>query len=168
MQIHELFAAQLEREAAVSRRVLARVPAGHDDWKPHEKSMAFGYLATLVATVPSWVERMVARDELDLNPPGGASFRPPQWRTAEELAALHEGCVAGALAALRGTTDARLDGRWRLLVAGRVVDENPRHVFVADALTHLAHHRGQLTVYLRLLGVPVPSVYGPSADDKTF
>ncbi len=168
MTTHELLAAHLEREAAVSRRALAVVPVGRDDWKPHEKSMAFGYLATLVATMPSWIERMVADDELDLNPPGGASFRPPRWQTAEELGALHEGCVGGAVAALRGTTDARLDGRWRLLVAGQIVGESPRHVFIADTLTHLAHHRGQLTVYLRLLGIPVPSVYGPSADDRTF
>jgi uncharacterized damage-inducible protein DinB len=168
MHVTELFAAQLEREAAVSRRTLARVPAGLHDWKPHEKSMGFGYLASLVATMPSWVEMMVARDELDLSPPSGQGQRPPQWSTPEDLLAVHERCVVGALAALRATDDPHLDGRWRLLVAGHVVGESPRHVFIADTFTHLAHHRGQLTVYLRLMGVPVPSVYGPSADDRVF
>jgi uncharacterized damage-inducible protein DinB len=168
MKTTELFAAQVEREAAISRRTLARVPPGRDDWKPHEKSMALHYLATLVATMPSWIERMVVRDELDLNPASGGGFRPPQWTTTEELLAIHDGAVASAVAALRKTDDARLDGTWRLQVAGRVVDENPRHVFIADTLAHLAHHRGQLTVYLRLMDVPVPSIYGPSADDKTF
>jgi uncharacterized damage-inducible protein DinB len=168
MQIHELFTAQLEREAAVSRRVLARVPAGRDDWKPHEKSMAFGYLATLVATMPSWFEMMVARESLDVHPPSGESYRPPQWKTAEELASIHEGCVAKALAALQATDDAHLARNWQLLAGGHVVDEKARHAFIADTFAHLAHHRGQLTVYLRLMGVPVPSVYGPSADDKTF
>jgi uncharacterized damage-inducible protein DinB len=168
MTITEHFAALLEREAAVSRRTLARVPAGRDDWKPHERSMAFGYLASLVATMPSWVEMMVSREELDLNPPSGQSPRPPRWSTTEELLAVHERCVAEALAALRATDDRHLDGRWRLLVAGRVVGESPRHVFIADTFAHLAHHRGQLTVYLRLMGLPVPSVYGPSADDRVF
>jgi uncharacterized damage-inducible protein DinB len=168
MELTEFFAAQLEREAAISRRTLGRVPEGRNDWKPHEKSMAFGYLATLVATMPSWVDFTVGREELDLNPPGGGSYRPLAWTTNAELREAHERAVAGALATLRGANEADLHKPWRLLVAGRVVSENPRHVVLADTFTHLAHHRGQLTVYLRLLGVPVPSVYGPTADDKSF
>jgi uncharacterized damage-inducible protein DinB len=88
--------------------------------------------------------------------------------TSRELLRSHEESVAKARAALRGTTDAFLMTPWRLLVATRVVLEAPRHVVIADTFTHLAHHRGQLTVYLRLNGATVPSVYGPSADDKTF
>ena len=168
MKLGELFAAQLEREAAISRRALGRVPEGRQDWKPHEKSKAFGYLATLVASMPSWIAMTVARDELDLSPPAGQGFRPPQWQTNGELLEAHERAVAEGLAALRGAAEDHLQKPWRLLVAGRVVSENPRHVVVADTFGHLAHHRGQLTVYLRLLGVPVPSVYGPTADDKTF
>ena len=168
MRLAEFFAAQLEREAAVSRRTLERVPEGRDDWKPHEKSMAFGYLATLVASMPSWLAMTVNRDELDLNPPAGQGFRPPQWKTNAELLQAHDRCVADGLQALRGASDEHLGEPWRLLVGGRVVAENPRHVVLADTFTHLAHHRGQLTVYLRLMGVPVPSVYGPSADDRTF
>jgi uncharacterized damage-inducible protein DinB len=168
MKIAELFSAQLEREAAASRRALGRVPEGRQDWKPHEKSMAFGYLSTLVATMPSWITMMLTQDALDLNPPGGGGYKPKSWTTNAELLQLHEEAVAGAAKALAGAGDAKLEETWRLLVAGRVVSESPRHVAVADTFTHLAHHRGQLTVYLRLLGIPVPSVYGPSADDKVF
>jgi uncharacterized damage-inducible protein DinB len=168
MKLADLFSAQLEREAAVSRRALARVPEGRPDWKPHEKSMPLGYLSTLVATMPSWIAFTVSQDELDLNPPGGAGYRPPTWTTNAELLQMHERSVSQAHDALRQASDEHLLLPWRLLVAGRVVAENPRHVVLGDTFTHLAHHRGQLTVYLRLNEVPVPSIYGPTADDKSF
>jgi uncharacterized damage-inducible protein DinB len=168
MKLVGFFTAQLEREAAISRRTLARVPEGKQDWKPHEKSMAFGYLSTLVATMPSWVAFTVARDELDLNPPGGGGYKAPSWSTNAELLQIHERSVAEGRDALGSASEEHLLKPWRLLVAGRAVSEDPRHVVLADTFTHLAHHRGQLTVYLRLNGVPVPSVYGPTADDKTF
>ena len=164
----EFFSAQLEREAPISKRVLEQVPEGRPDWKPHEKSMPFGYLSQLVATMPSWVAMAILQDELDLNPPGGAGYKPPATDTAARLLAAHEDSVAKARAALRGTTDAHLATPWKLLAAGRVVMEQPRHVVIADTFTHLAHHRGQLTVYLRLNGATVPSVYGPSADEARF
>jgi uncharacterized damage-inducible protein DinB len=168
LKITELFVAQLEREAAVNRRALERVPEGRRDWKPHEKSMPLGYLSTLVATMPSWITMMVNQDELDLNPPGGSAYKPPAPNNTRELLSAHDEAAAGARKALQATTDDHLMTPWRLLVAGRVVLENPRHVAIADTFTHLAHHRGQLTVYLRLNGVPVPSIYGPTADDKRF
>ena len=164
----ERFAAQLEREAAISRRALSRVPEGRADFKPHEKSMAFGYLATLVAIMPSWIAMQVLRDSLDLKPPSGQGFTVPPTETNALLLKAHEDAVASALQALRATTDDHLARPWQLLVAGTVVDENPRDVAIEDTFAHLAHHRGQLTVYLRLLGVPVPSIYGPTADEKTF
>jgi len=164
----EFFAAQVEREAPISRRVLERVPVGRPDWKPHEKSMPLGYLSHLVATMPSWIAMAVRQDELDLNPAGGSPPKAPPTDTTAELLAAGDDAVAQALAALRDTTDAHLATPWKLLVGGRVVLEQPRHVVIADTLTHLAHHRGQLTVYLRLNGAPVPSIYGPSADDKRF
>lgn len=168
MKITDLFSGQLEREAAISRRVLERVPEGRGEWKPHEKSMALGYLAYLVATMPSWVDLAITQDELDLNPPGGPGYKTPTSLTRRELRDSHEESVTKALAALRGTDDEHLMTTWRLLVAGKVVSEATRHAVIADTLTHLAHHRGQLTVYLRLNGAAVPSIYGPSADDKTF
>jgi uncharacterized damage-inducible protein DinB len=168
MTASELFGALLEREAEVSRRALGRVPEGRPEWKPHPKSMALGYLATLVATMPSWIAMAITQDELDLKPPGGGGYRAPTWTTVAELQRIHDGCVAQARAALAAADDGFLQTPWRLLVGGRVVMTSPRHAVVADTFTHLAHHRGQLSVYLRLNEVAVPSLYGPSADEPSF
>jgi uncharacterized damage-inducible protein DinB len=165
----EFLAAQLDREAPLSRRALERVPEGRPDWKPHPKSMPLGYLATLVAMMPAWIEMTIARDELDLKPPPGAeAFKSPQWSTKRELLGVHEDSVAKGRQALQGTSDDFLMTPWRLLMTGKVVMESPRYVVIADTFTHLAHHRGQLTVYLGLNEVPVPAIYGPSADDARF
>ena len=163
----ELFSEQLEREATINRRPLERVPEGRPDWKPHEKSMPLGYLSVLVATMPGWIAMAITQDELDINPPGGSN-KPPTWGTTRELLQIHDESVAKSREALRGTSDAHLETSWRLLVGGQVVMESPRYVVIGDTFTHLAHHRGQLTVYLRLNGAPVPSIYGPSADDQRF
>jgi uncharacterized damage-inducible protein DinB len=168
MTITELYTNLLKAEAPISRRVLERVPEGRPDWKPHDKSMPMGYLATLVATMPSWIAMMVRQDSLDLHPPGGGGYKPPATDTKARLLAAADASVEEALAALRSTSDAHLATKWQLLVGGRVVDESPRHMAIASTFTHLGHHRGQLTVYLRLNGAQVPSVYGPSADDRTF
>ena len=168
MKLTEVFAAQLEREVAGSRRALERVPEGRPGWRPHEKSMELGYLATLVATMPGWIAMAVLQDELDLAPPGGGSQRPAPWTTTAELQAQHDEAAERARRALGGTTDEHLMTPWRLLVAGQVVMEQPRHVVIEDTFCHLAHHRGQLTVYLRLNDVAVPSIYGPTADEQTF
>ena len=167
MKWTEFFAAQLEREAPISKRVLERVPEGRPGWKPHEKSMPLGYLSLLVAQMPGWLAMAIRQDELDLNPPGGRPA-PPATDTTARLLAVHEDSLKQAREALGGTSDAHLATPWKLLVAGHVVMEQPRHVVIADTFTHLAHHRGQLTVYLRLNGAAVPSVYGPSADDARF
>ena len=168
MKLTEFFAAQLEREAALSKKALQRVPDGKADWKPHEKSMPLGYLSTLVACMPDWIAMTIDRDELDLKPPSGQGYKPPATDTNAKLLAAHDECVGRGIAALRKTTDEFLATPWKLLVGGQVVMEDPRYKVIADTFTHLAHHRGQLTVYLRLNDVAVPSIYGPTADDKTF
>jgi uncharacterized damage-inducible protein DinB len=149
--------------------VLERVPAGRNDWKPHEKSMPLGYLAALVAMMPLWIDFMVNRDELDILAPGNATFRPGDWSASSELIYMLDDSVAKARAALTKTTDEHLMIPWRFLWGGRVVTEQPRYVMIRDSVfNHLAHHRGQLTVYLRLNEALVPAIYGPSADEKNF
>jgi uncharacterized damage-inducible protein DinB len=168
MAITELLIRLLETEAPISRRVLEQVPEGKADWKPHEKSMPMGYLATLVATMPDWIAMMIRQDSLDLRPASGAGYKPPATDTKDKLLAAADAAVAQAREALRSTNDKFLETKWQLLVGGQVVDENPRHMAIASTFTHLGHHRGQLTVYLRLNDAKVPSIYGPSADDRTF
>lgn len=164
MKMTELFLAELEREAAATRRTLERVPDGRYDWKPHEKSMPLGYLAELVARLPSWTVFMIKQDELELT-----THKPPPLRTSRELVQALDDGVAEARAALADTTDEHLLKTWRLLIGGHVASEQPRHIMLRAAVfNHLAHHRGQLTVYLRLNDAPVPAIYGPSADDGGF
>jgi len=168
VKIAELFLSELDREHARSKRALEQVPEGKHDWKPHDRSMSFGYLAEIVATIPSWVALALNRDELDLNPPGGPAMKREPLLTREALLQAHDKATADARAALEKASDEHLMSPWRLLVAGKVVSEAPRHVMIGDIMNHLAHHRGQMTVYLRLLGATVPALYGPSADDKRF
>jgi uncharacterized damage-inducible protein DinB len=167
MKLTELYLGELEREAPASRRILERVPEGRYDWKPHEKSMPMGYLATLVATMPSWIDMMVNQDQLDFAPKGPSAYKPPELRTSRELVEAFDAALAKGRAALKGTTDEHLMTTWKLLAGGRVVQEQPRYMAIGDGvLNHWAHHRGQLTVYLRLNDAPVPSIYGPTADEK--
>ena len=167
MTFIELFVAELDREAPRTRRALQLVPTGRDDWKPHAKSMPLGRLAGLVASMPSWVSLVIEQEELNLTPaPGQGQFQQP---STDMLVATHDKLVAQALESLRKTNDEYLySTKWRLLAGGQVVMEQPRHIVLRDTLNHLAHHRGQLTVYLRLLDQKVPAIYGPSADDQSF
>jgi hypothetical protein len=169
MKLTELFLGELDREGPLTRRALERVPDGGKDWKPHQKSMPFGRLAILVAGMPAWLAMIVDKDEFDLNPPGGSSgsFKTDYSTNAELVKTMEDG-VAAARAALQKTNDDHLMKPWKLLVAGKTVSEQPRHIMLRDSINHLAHHRGQLTVYLRLNDVPVPAIYGPSADDQRF
>jgi uncharacterized damage-inducible protein DinB len=167
MKLTQLFLDELDREAERTRRVLERVPAGHDDWKPHDKSMPFGRLAGLVASMPSWVSLIIDQDELDLTPPSGqGQFQLPA--TTQLVAALDQHVAKGRASLSKTNDEYLLTTKWNLRAGGQVVLSDPRHVVLRDTLNHLAHHRGQLTVYLRLLNQPVPAVYGPSADDQRF
>ena len=170
MKLTELILADLERESPLTRKTLERVPDGRYDWKPHEKSMPMGYLGILVATMPGWIDMMVNQDQLDVAPKdAGSGYKRPELRGSRELVPAFDGATAKARAALEGTTDEHLMTTWKLLAGGRVVQEQPRHVAIREGVfLHLAHHRGQLTVYLRLTGAAVPSIYGPSADERPF
>lgn len=168
MTMTDWFLAELQSEAGKSRRVLEQVPGGRRDWKPHERSMALGALSDLVANIFSWVGMAITMDELDIAPKDGPKYRPAPLSTSAELVEALDTAVAQARDALQRTTDAHLETPWRLLAAGQLAFEQPRHQVIRDTFLHSAHHRGQMTVYLRLLGAKVPSVYGPTADDQSF
>ena len=161
MNIAAMLLAQLEREVAATRKAIERVPDGKEDWKPHPKSMPLGYLTSLVATMFGWIAMMIDTEFLDL-----AKGERPSSTTAAERLALFDKSVENARRALSATTDEHLMKPWQLRVSGNVVDEKPRYAMIADTFSHLAHHRGQLTVYLRLNDQPVPSIYGPTADES--
>ena len=166
MKLTDFFLEQLEREAVPTRKALEHVPEGRDDWKPHPRSMPLGYLASLVARMPSWIGLTIKLDEFDMRPQGSSPYTPQAQTTNRGLIQLLDESLAEARQALAGTTDEHLMKPWRLLAGGKLMSEQPRYVVISDAVfNHLAHHRGQLTVYLRLNDASVPAIYGPSADE---
>ena len=167
MTLTQLFLDDLEREAPRTRRALEQVPRDRDDWKPHAKSMPLARLAGLVASMPSWISLIIEQDELNLTPPPGqGTYQQP---TIDELVSVHDANVQKGREALSRTTDEYLmKTNWKLLAGGQVVLNQPRYIVLRDTFNHLAHHRGQLTVYLRLNEQTVPAIYGPSADDQRF
>ena len=168
MKLTEFYLAELDREVERSRRALKEVPEGKFDWKPHEKSMIFGYLANMVATIPTWLTMEIKQAELDVAPAEGSQTEMKRPDTSDALIEALDKSAADARTALKETTDEHLMTNWKLLARGNVVLEQPRYEFIQDTINHWAHHRGQMTVYLRLMGAKVPSIYGPSADDSEF
>ena len=157
--------AELEQEAATTRRVLERIPQEHLSWRPHPKSMSLGQLALHVAVVPGLVAESAALDTVPARP----EFIHPEAETAAELVPKLAESVARAKQLLGSYDDAKMSATWRLQNAGQDLLVMPRVAFVrAIMLNHWYHHRGQLLVYLRLLNLPVPSVYGPTADENPF
>jgi uncharacterized damage-inducible protein DinB len=167
MELKELYLAQLNREAEATRKAIERVPEGRNDWKPHEKSMPLGHLAALVAMMPGWAAPIIEKDELNMDDPANEGFRTkPVATTAELLKLLDEG-LSRSREALEQTTEQHLMKPWRFVAGGKVWSDDPRHQVLTDTVfAHLAHHRGQLTVYLRLNEASVPAIYGPSADEQ--
>ena len=130
--------------------------------------MIFGYLANMVATIPAWITMQVLQDELDVAPAEGSAMEHTRMDSSGELLQALDKAAKDARSALGKTTDEHLMTSWRLLARGKVVMESARYEMIQDTINHWAHHRGQMTVYLRLLGAKVPAIYGPSADDNQF
>jgi uncharacterized damage-inducible protein DinB len=164
MGLGESILAELTHETQTTRRMLERLPDGKADWKPHAKSMSLGRLAMHLAELPGFFTAILEGDELV----GGRTAREPRVaRSSAEALEVFDAATAKFAAKLAGCPDARLLETWRFRVGERVVMELPRVAAIrALVLSHSIHHRGQLTVYLRLLDVPVPSSYGPTADEK--
>jgi uncharacterized damage-inducible protein DinB len=168
MKLTEFLRAELDREVERSRKALQEVPEGKYDWKPHEKSMIFGYLVNMVATIPMWVTMQVNQDELDVAPAEGSKMEQKKLDTSAALIEALDKAAADARSAFEKTSDEHLKTSWRLLARGKVVMEAPRYEMIQDTFNHWAHHRGQMTVYLRLMGAKVPAIFGPSADENSF
>ncbi|HET7622005.1 MAG TPA: DinB family protein [Gemmatimonadaceae bacterium] len=152
---------EFDQEMATTRRLLERVPDGKGQWKPHEKSFPLGHLAQLVAWMPGWITRTLREPHIDLATGEGYSFQP-----TSKLLSDFDKNVAAAHDALASVTGAALDEDWALKHGENVLFTSKRGATVRMHLRHLIHHRGQLTVYMRELDVPIPSIYGPSADER--
>jgi uncharacterized damage-inducible protein DinB len=168
MKLTEFFREELDREVERSRKALEQVPDGKYQWKQHDKSMTFGYLADMVATIPTWITMEINRDQLDIAPAEGQGTRKAPKETSADLVKALDEAAAEARSALEKTTDEHLATNWKLLARGNVVWEGTRIEMIQDTINHWAHHRGQMTVYLRLMGAKVPALYGPSADESGF
>jgi uncharacterized damage-inducible protein DinB len=166
MRIIDGLLGELEHEAKTTARVLERVPAAHLSWKPHPKSFSLGQLALHVASVPGNVAALAAQDRVETDP---LRFEQAEASSTSELLPALTASLARAKETLGAFDDAAMQATWRLADGGRELLAMPRVQFVrAIMLNHWYHHRGQLLVYLRLLDVPVPSVYGPTADESPF
>jgi uncharacterized damage-inducible protein DinB len=166
MKLSEMLLPEFDHEMAGTRKTLERVPTEKFDWKPHEKSWAMGGLATHLATIPFWATMTVERDSVDINPPGGEPLRNPQAASREEVLETFDKNLVAARAAIAGASDEHLTQPWTLLSGGRAIFTMPRvTVLRSFVMNHNIHHRAQLGVYLRLNDIPVPSLYGPSADE---
>jgi len=163
----ELLLRELDLEAFYTRRHLERVPMDKLDFKPHAKSMTLGWLANFTAILPSWGTLTLAKDELDVAPPGGSQEDYKLADSTDALLALFDKNIAGVREALGRLTDDQLDEPWALKAGGHTVFSQPRGlVYRTFIMNHLVHHRAQLGVFLRMLGTPVPAVYNDSADEK--
>jgi uncharacterized damage-inducible protein DinB len=166
MSISETLLPEYDQEMANTRKVLACVPDGKWDYKPHEKSMALGRLAGHVAELPSWALHTIRVDRLDLTPVDGPGFQPFLATSQKELLETFDKNVAEARAAIAGATDEHLAQVWSLIYRGQTVLSMPRAaVLRSSVMNHLIHHRSQLGVYLRMNNVAIPGMYGPSADE---
>ena len=164
MSINKLLIAEYKGEAANTRKMLERVPLDKADWKPHEKSTSIGRLATHVAETPIWAERILTADSFDF---AAAPFSTRVAKDTAELLQIHDERVAKALQLFETATDEMLEQNFKLMRGEHVVHEKSRNQLLRGfSFNHIYHHRGQLSVYLRLLNVPVPGMYGPSADEK--
>lgn len=157
------FVKELEAETPATLHCLERIPENLFSWKPHEKSMDMGYLALLVAEIPLWISHMITRPEIDF-----VTFQHLRPQTTQDLVKHFNENVASAKSALLQVKDGDLSALFYLKANGQVMYSSSKRESIESTINHMVHHRGQLTVYMRLNNIPVPSIYGPSADSKAF
>ena len=166
MRIADALLPEFDHEMPNTRKMLERIPDEKWDWRPHPKSWTTRELATHIATIPAWMVDTIEKDLYDFAPVGGEPYKPPVFQNKEEALAAFDKGVAGARAALAAAEDGHLMKEWALLAGGQTIFSMPRVVCIRSfVLNHGVHHRGQLSVYLRLCDAAVPGMYGPSADE---
>jgi uncharacterized damage-inducible protein DinB len=167
MKISESLLPEFDQEMANTRKVLERVPHDKSDWKPHPKSFSFGGLSAHVANMADWATLTLQQDSFDYAPPGAPPYETPKFASTEQLVAAFDKSVAQGRAALAAADDGKMLAPWSLMAGGKTVMTMPRVAVVRSfVMNHIIHHRAQLTVYMRLNDIPVPGLYGPSADEN--
>jgi uncharacterized damage-inducible protein DinB len=167
MSIADVMLAEFEQEAKNTRLLLERVPAAKADFKPHERSYSLSDLSVHIANLPVWAVMTVNGTELDLNPPSGPGWTPPRYESPAATVDTLDENVKNATEAIAATSDTEMMVNWTLKNAGEHILTMPRvAVLRSFVFNHMIHHRGQLTVYLRMCDVPLPPIYGPTADQS--
>jgi len=162
--LNQPFIEELKQEAVSTKKMLERIPNDKFDWKPHEKSRTLGQLASHIADLPGFLNSVLTMDELDF---AKGDYKPYETKTPEELMNLFKEKLDEVLQTLQNTSDEKMQANFTLRSGDNVIATLPRIIAVRSmALNHIIHHRGQLSVYLRLLNIPVPGMYGPSADER--
>ena len=165
MTIAQILVPEFDHEMATTRTLLERVPESAGDWKPHPKSMTLGNLASHIASMPAWADVIMHERELDFATPAGAKFATPAFRTTAELVESFDRNVRDARTHIAAGSDADMAEVWSLRAGPRKILTLPRAAVLRSfIMSHIIHHRGQLSVYLRLRDVPLPPIYGPTAD----
>jgi uncharacterized damage-inducible protein DinB len=167
MTVADALLPEFDQETVTTRSLLALVPDNKADWKPHPKSFSLGALSMHLATIPFWAQTTLERSEFDIKPADGPDYIPPAFETTQKVLETYDNSVAATRRLLSATTDAAFEEPWSLKSSGSLIFTMPRLVvFRTHILSHSIHHRGQLSVYLRLLDIPLPSIYGPTADTR--
>jgi len=166
MTIAQSMLGEFDQEMAGTRKTLERLPEQKWNWKPHDKSGTVGWLAGHIATMPGWITMTLQTEQLDYAPVGGPAYEPPKLENRQQILAEFDKGVTEARKAITDANDADMLKDWTLLAGGQTIFTMPRAACLRSMIfNHIIHHRAQLTVYYRLLGVPVPGLYGPSADE---
>ena len=169
MTLKQVLLQEFDVESAHTRKSLERVPEDKLGWKPHEKSATMGWLALHLAQIPFWANETISKEAIDIAPPGAPPYTPPAIKSRKELLELFDKNAAAAREAISSTTDEHLGKPWTLLHGGKAVLTLPRFAVLRSfVFNHSVHHRAQLGVYLRLNNIPVPAIYGPSADEAVM
>jgi uncharacterized damage-inducible protein DinB len=165
MSMISMFRKELDRESATTRKMLERIPDDKYDWKPHEKSMTIRQLSSHIAELPTWITMALTTDELDF---AAIPYDPPKVDSTKELMELFEKSVENGYSELKEENEIKMDEPWTLRNAEEIYSTEPKADVIRMALNQVTHHRAQLGVFLRLLDIPIPGSYGPSADEINF